>query len=195
MNKKILLALTAFLIIAMMATPLALAKPWTNLKNNDKFQTFSVTLVPNVGNILAAVANPEYIPLEENPNKIIYTWIEEPMTAYTIDVGSNSYSLGTDFEYTGVAVLTQIGAPFIPNPAMFNILVGSKETKFRVNYKYDFSAVEGGIDGTLEMLAITANPRGMHIRSLRGTGDLQNVQIQATGVGMTHTGIVIGWPE
>ena len=184
----------AFLFLAALAAPMVAAKFWEP-KNNDKFQPFSTALVPNVGNIIAAIANPEYTPSEDNPNKIIYTWVEEPMTAYTINVGANTYYLGTDFEYTGVAVVTQIGAPFTPNPALFGMLVGSKETKFRVDYKYDFSAVEGGIEGTLEMLAITANPGGMHIRSVRGTGDLQNVQIQATGVGMGHIGTVIGWPE
>jgi len=33
------------------------------------------------------------------------------------------------------------------------------------------------------------------IRSLRGTGGLQNVQIMATAVLGTHEGIVSGWPE
>ena len=41
-NKKILLAFTSFLIIAMMATPLALALSWEP-KNNSKFQSFDVT--------------------------------------------------------------------------------------------------------------------------------------------------------
>ena len=198
MNKKILVAFTAFLIVAMMLTPLALAKSW-DPKNNDKFQTFSTSFIPNVGNIIAAVANPEYIPSEDDPNKIIYSWVEEPMTSYEINVGGNTYYLGTDFEYTGITVLTQIGAPFTPNPAMFNILVGSKQTNFRVDYKYDFGPDDGDpetIDGALEMLAITAKDGVMHIRNLRGTGDLQNVQIQATGgEGFSHTGVVIGWPE
>jgi len=195
MKKKILVMAVAMLVLSMTLTPFALAKPW-NDKNNDKFQTFSTTLVPNFGNILAAVANPEYIPSEDNYNKVIYSWEEEPMTAYTITIeGVGTYSLGTDFAYTGVAVSTQIGAPFTPNPAQFNMLIGSKEQKFRVDYKYDFDAVPGGIEGTLEMLAITANEGGMRISSRRGTGDLQNVQIFATAAGMAHTGLVIGWPD
>jgi hypothetical protein len=35
----------------------------------------------------------------------------------------------------------------------------------------------------------------LSIRSLRGTGDLQNVQILATAVLGFHSGIVIGWPN
>jgi len=193
--RKTLLIATVLLIIAILATPLAVAKPWQE-KNNDKFQTFEVALVPNVANIMAAAANPTYIPSEDNPNKIIYSWVEEPMVAYTINVGSNTYNLGTDFEYTGVAVLTQIGAPFTPNPALFDILMGSKQRMFRVDYMYDFSAVPGGLEGTLTMLAITAEDGVMHIRSTRGTGDLQNVQIQATSPGgFAHLGIVQGWPD
>jgi len=195
MNKKILVMAVALLVLSMTLTPFALAKPW-NPRNNEKFQTFSTTLIPNVGNILAAIANPEYIPSEDNPNKVITSWIEEPMAYYEINVGANTYYLGTHFEYTGVAVYTAIGAPFTPNPDIFGLLVGSKEAKFRVDYMYDFSAVPGGIEGTLTMLAITANPGGMHIRSLQGTGDLQNVQIWATGAdGLGHIGLVSGWPE
>ena len=63
---------------------------------------------------------------------------------------------------------------------------------------YDFGEDDGDpntIDGTLEMLAITAVEGVMRISSKRGTGDLQNVQIMATGAGMGHDGIVIGWPD
>ena len=195
MNKKILIAFTSFLILAMMLTPLALASSW-DPKNNDKFQTFSTILVPNVANIATAAANPEYIPSQDNPNKVITSWVEEPMIDYEITVGTNTYYLGVDFEYTGVAVLTAIGAPFTANPP-FGLIVGSKQRKFRVDYKYDFDAIPGGIEGTLEMLAITAKDGVMHIRNLKGTGDLQNVKIQATGieVGLGHIGVVLGWPE
>lgn len=195
MNKKILVSLASLLVIVIMLTPLALANSW-DPKNNDKFQTFSTILVPNVANIAAAAANPQYIPSEDNPNKVITSWIEEPMTDYEITVGTNTYYLGVDFEYTGVAVLTAIGAPFTANPP-FGLIVGSKQRKFRVDYMYDFGDDGVGIDGTLEMLAITAKDGVMHIRNLKGTGDLKNVQIQATGieVGLGHIGVVLGWPE
>ena len=194
MNKKILVMAVGLLVLSMTLTPFALAKSW-DPKNNEKFQTLSVILIPNVDNILAGIAAPEFIPSEDNPNKVITSWVEEPMTYYEINVGPNQYFLGIDFEYTGVAVVTAIGAPFTPNPDMFGMLVGTKQGKFRVDYMYDFGDDGVGIDGTLEMLAITAKDGVMHIRSLRGTGDLQNVQIQATALGFGHTGVVKGWPE
>ena len=188
MNNKILVSFTAFLIVAIMLTPLALAKPWTAPKNNAKFKPFSAVVVPG-----ASLRVVEYIPSEENPNKIVNSWVEEPMTAYFITVDTVTYSLGTDFEYTGFAVYTAIGDEFTPNA--FGLLQGDKVNHFRVEYMYDFIDGPSGIDGTLQMLAITSSSEGMHIRSLQGTGDLQNVQIQATAAGLTHTGIVSGWPE
>ena len=187
MNKKILGLIVALLAVALMLTPLAIAKPWTP-KNNIKFETFAVSLVPGGGPRVV-----EYIPSQANPNKIITSWVEEPMTAYTITVGGVPYSLGVDFEYVGVAVYTAIGKEFAPNA--FGLLAGDKVNHFRVDYMYTFIDGPSGIDGTLEMLAITSSSGGMAIRSLRGTGDLQNVQIMATAAGLTHIGIVSGWPD
>ena len=198
MNRKILVVFVALMAVAVLATPMALALSWEP-KNNEKFQTFETAFVPNIANIIAGVANPEFIPSEDNPNKIIYSWVEEPMITYTIMVGGNTYSLGVDFEYTGFAVLTQIGAPFTPSPLIPGLLVGDKQNNFRVDYMYDFGPDDGNpetIDGTIQMLAITAKDGLMHIRSVRATGDLQNVQIQATSQGSyEHIGIVLGWPE
>jgi hypothetical protein len=73
----------------------------------------------------------------------------------------------------------------------------------KVDYIYDFSAVPGGIEGTLRMQSeITGDgsPLVFSINSLSGTGDLQNVQIKATSMpqsgtyNFAHNGIVIGWP-
>jgi len=194
MNKKIIVAFTSFLILAMMMTPLAIAKPW-NSRNNPKFETFSTSFIPNTATIIAAVANPEWV----NPNKVITSWVEEPMIAYTLTVDGVDYYLETDFEYTGVATVTAIGAPF--TAVNFGILNGDKHTGFRVDYVLDFSAVTGGIEGKLYMLAIAPQggaftPGNLQITSTKGTGDLQNVVIKATGGGgPTHIGIVSGWPE
>lgn len=95
------------------------------------------------------------------------------MIDYTITVGATSYNLGIDFEYTGVATVTAIGAPF--TPGVLGILQGSKEGKFIVGYMYDFSAISGGIEGSLEMLAIVAEEGVMHIRSLRGTARAHSI--------------------
>jgi len=177
------------MLVAMLATPIAAAKPWEP-KNNDKFESYAVSLIPNFGAIAGATI--EYIPNEANPNKIIATWAEEPMTSYIITVDGVPYVLGVDFEYTGVAVKTAIGAPFTTAPT--GMPVGDNVNHFRVEYMFDFGDGNGGIDGTLKMLAETTNGP-MYIRSLQGTGDLQNVQIWATATGLTHAGLVSGWPD
>jgi len=189
MNKKILVIVTALLVLSMTLTPFVLAKPWTKEKNNEKFQSFFTTHTPNPLPIL--LAEKSYRPSADNPNIIIVSW-EESMIAYEIMIGEESYSLHEDFEYEGNAVWTAIGAPF---GTLLGILpLGSKSNHWRIEYTYDFSAVPDGIEGTLEMLMVYNNGE-TSIRSLRGTGGLQNVQIMATAVLGTHEGIVSGWPE
>jgi hypothetical protein len=190
MKKKILIILTTFLVLSIAITSFVLAKPWS-LRNNEKFETFDTDFLPNFAPIIAAIADPEWV----NPNKAITSWVEI-MDLYTISVDGVDYFLGTDFLYTGVAAVTANGGPILPAPPM-GILNG-KQNHFRVEYMYDFGDGDGGIDGTITMLALTTSGpnRAMHIRSLQGTGDLQNVVILATGGGgFTHTGIVSGWPE
>jgi hypothetical protein len=193
LNKKIILAFTSFLILAMMLTPLATARPWTP-KNNEKFLDFDVVVGFNWLPVIEAVANPEYVPSEDNPNKVIVSWVEEATSDYTITIeGIGIYVCGTDFEYSGVATRTAIGEPY--DTGSLGLPIGSKQNKFRVDYMYDFGDDGEGVDGTLEMLAQTAEDGVMYISSQRGTGDLQNVHIFATGAGMGHDGIVIGWPD
>ena len=193
MNKKILLAFTSFLIVAMMLTPLALARPW-NPKNNEKFLDYDVVVGFDYSVVLEAVANPEFVPSEDKPNKMIISWEEVATTDYTITVeGVGTYTCGTDFEYSGVAVYTCIGPPYTPGP--LGMPQGSHQNKFRVDYMYDFGDGDGGIDGTLSMLAVTAQDEVMWITSVGGTGDLQNVQVFATALAPGHDGIVIGWPD
>jgi len=185
MNKKILVIVAALLVLSMTLTPFALAKPW-NPKSNEKFETFETTFVINFGPIIAAIADPEWV----NPNRVITSWVEL-MDDYSISVDGVSYYLHTDFEYSGVATFTANGGPFAPGP---NGALNGKQNHFRVDYMYDFEIVPGGIQGTIKMLALLTNGP-MSIRSLQGTGDLQNVQIQATAGLGAHTGVVIGWPE
>ena len=191
MNKKIVVAFTAFLIVAMMLTPLALARPW-NPKNNEKFLDYDVVIGFNWAE---TVFNIELVPSPDRPNKLIMSWDEVATVDYTITVeGIGTYVCGTDFEYSGVAVYTTIGAPYETDPDT-GFPVGTKEVKFRVDFMYDFGDDGEGIDGTLEMLAITAQEGVMHISSQRGTGDLQNVKVFATAAGAGHDGMVIGWPD
>ena len=125
---------------------------------------------------------------------MIISWVEVATTDYTITIeGIGTYRCGTDFEYSGVAVYTCIDEPYTIVPS--GLPLGSKQNKFRVDYMYDFGDGDGGIDGTLSMLAVTAQDEVMWITSVGGTGDLQNVQVFATALAPGHNGVVIGWPE
>jgi hypothetical protein len=195
MNRKSLLIATVFLILAMFLTPLAIANPWAE-KNNDKFQSYSATFV--FDETYAQNLELQYKPLEDDPNIIVATW-NENMLDYHITIDGWTYNLGTDFEHSGYVKRTAIGTPFIYSP--FDVSgapFGGKLTHSRTEYVFDFSTVEGGIDGTLEMLSlwnIHDESFETSIFSLRGTGDLKNVQISATSGLMGHEGIVIGWPH
>ena len=186
MNKKMLVVVVA-LILSMAITPLVMAKPWTKDKTNEKFQSFSTTHTPNPIPILNSEKN--YVPNEDNPNKIVQTW-EESMINYEIFIGEKSFVLHEDFEYEGTSVFTAIGAPF---NYIYGVYMGSTSNHWRIQYTYDFSAIPNGIEGKLEMLFIHINGE-TSIRSLKGTGDLANVQIMATAVLGMHEGIVLGWP-
>lgn len=198
MDKKIKVAIVVLLSLAIIVPQTAAAKPWDSPKNNDKFQSFRAdfTFSTLLMEILLNPSNWEFTPSAENPNKLVVSF-EESMASYSISVGENEYTLWDgevgDFTYEGIATYTA----YQPDTLPF-----SDKMHFRVDYVYDFSAVPGGIDGTLELLYIVTNG-GTSIRSLSGTGDLQNVQVQATqlvldnppaGVG-AHTGVVLGWPE
>jgi hypothetical protein len=198
-NKKILGLVAIFLAGAMLATPLVSAKPWENPKNNEKFQTYTAVVVADW---FGQVYNVELVPPMEGkyPNLAVISW-EEKMLDHTITVGENEYNLGEDFEYTGFAVLT-VWDPLPVPPG--NFPPGSK-ISFDVKYMYTFLPASG-IEGTISMHAIaTAEsfddvtiPGAMFVASMQGTGDLINVNIKATGgadIGVTHNGIVSGWPE
>jgi hypothetical protein len=187
MNKKTLAIITALLVLSMTLTPLALAKPWEYPKNNEKFQSFHVELTGSM-----VISEKDYKPNEDNPNVIVQSWGNNILSYDILIGGVWHYLMGVDFEYDQECVWTAIGAPFIP---LMGIYVGSKSNIWIIEYEFDFSAVSGGIDGTLKMLFVYNNG-GTSIRSLRGTGDLQNVQIMATASVMGfHEGIVIGWPD
>ncbi len=72
-----------------------------------------------------------------------------------------------------------------------------------VTYMFDFSAYPGGIEGVLNMLAVFTEGSDK-IRSLSGTGDLQNVQVTLLNlpgsvvfpiITVEHGGMVSGWPS
>lgn len=210
MNRKILLIFVAFMVVAVMATSIAAAKPWNYPKNNPKFEQYGTTINFDFTNLVTA----NYVATAglEAANKVVVVYEEQAIAGYQIRIGEDGpgqrvYNLGEDFTYSGVATIT-VWNPILPyefdpaNPMMTIFLAGSKY-HMRVDYMYDFSAVPGGLEGTITMLALvtgdSSSPLGdskpMFITSLQGTGDFRNVQIQATGAGLGHSGVVMGWPE
>lgn len=202
MNKKVLVMAVALMAVAMLATPLVGAVPWTYPRNNDKFQTYGVT-----GTCKFSVwmnGEHEFIPSKDKVNMLIISG-DETFITYDITVGSNIYHLGTDFAYTGhfEYIFYDVTA-WNPNLPPYTWPSEYRAEHMIVDYVFDFSAFSDGIEGTLRLRA-ESNQGGLFINSLAGTGDLQNVQIKATILPATplgkgiyqigHAGIVSGWPE
>lgn len=201
-----------FMLIAVLATPLVSAKPWEYPKNNDKFEQFGVTYNFDWSNYMVAAAGLEWA------KKVVITFEEQPTSLYQVRIGEDGpgqrvynqwdpISETGDFQYSGVATLT-VWDPvlpwvFDPTDVIGTFFVQGSKQHFRVDYTYDFSAVPGGLEGTLTLAAIVSGnslvlggDKAMHIFSTTGTGDFRNVNVQATaGPDATHMGIVAGWPE
>jgi hypothetical protein len=199
--KKIVISFVVLILALSMCTIMfAQASPIED-KNNDKFQAYSDTGTFKFLKIVTA--DHQYIPSKENVNRLVISY-EEAFLSYDITVGSNTYTLGADFTYSGyveyvfydVTAWYPISAPYdMAWPTAF------RASSMKVDYMFDFSG--GDIEGTLQVHAVS-NAGGFFINSLVGTGDLQNVQIKATLTGQTsgggiitvsHAGIVSGWPE
>jgi hypothetical protein len=192
MNKKTIAIIATALALFMSLTPFAFAKSTDYPKNNEKFQSFSVSLIPVPVNSVADYEI-KYIPNEENAKVTVQTWGNNIVTTEIVIGGAKLYVMGVDFEYSQSCKYIATGSPFFTVPG-YGLVMGTKSHLFVINYVYDFSAVPDGIDGTLEMRFVSSMGT-TSITSLRGTGDLQNVQIKATASGTGHTGVVIGWPE
>ena len=197
LNKKILVAV--LLAGIMLAVPLVSAVPWTYPKNNDKFEEFAV--VGSFSFLDIIFGDHQYVPSYDEVNKLVISW-EENMLSYEISVDGNTYTLGVDFTYTGIATLILYNPVFTEPTKLWTEDVSQSHTI--VDYMYDFGDDDGGIDGTLTMRYVVNKGTGS-INTLAGTGDLRNVQIKATAwnvfdpatyiLTIYHEGRVSGWPE
>jgi hypothetical protein len=203
MNRKMFVIPLIILMLVLTAAPVMATQPkvWTE-KNNEKFETFTVKVRSSAS---ASVGGDwQYIPSQEDPEKIVVSWNEViTLCEITID-GVHVYNVGTDFTYAGratVILYDPVINPPTPPVVVYSLISNARMVHMKVDYMYDFSAVPGGIEGTLRMQAILTgdgSPLALVINSLSGTGDLQNVMIHATsqsGSPIVHTGIVSGWPE
>jgi hypothetical protein len=210
LNRKILLTVLPFVIV-LLVTPLVSAKSWDYPKNNPKFEQYGVTVNFTFANLVAAT----YAATDglEEANKVVVVYEEQAIEGYQIRVGEDGpgqrvYNVGEDFAYYGVGTIVTWN-PILPyafdptNPMMSLFLMGSK-THWRVDYMYDFGDGDGGLDGTIKLLALTTgntisafdpDAKTMFITSIEGTGDFSNVQVQAKRAGTGHEGVVLGWPE
>jgi len=199
--KKLILFVGITLIAFLLLSPLAIAAPLKE-KNNDKFQTFSVTGRFSWFSYLTG--DHYYVPSTDNVNKAIIEF-DENMITYDITIGEHTYHLGTDFTYTGHVKFVYLD-PVYTLSAPYTLLY---PTSYRgqyhaiIDYCYDFST--SSIDGTINMQCVGSSG-GQYISSLSGTGDLQNVQIKAQVtdndynpgtyvITIYHSGIISGWPE
>jgi hypothetical protein len=152
-------------------------------------------------------ANHTYVPADKvaNPVQKLYLSYDEKLLTCDIKVGGVTYSLGKDFTYTGHVDYIYYN-PSFANPTLgyyYPSVFSSAEAT--VNYMYNFSAVPGGLEGTLSMLA-TSKDSVSSIVSVGGTGDFKNTQVKATispqwydaakmVVNIYHDGMVSGWPN
>jgi hypothetical protein len=152
-------------------------------------------------------ANHTYVPTDKvaNPVQKLYISYDEKLLTCDIKVGGVTYSLGKDFTYTGHVDYIYYN-PSFANPTLgyyYPSVFSSSEAT--VNYMYNFSAIPGGLEGTLSMLA-TSKDSVSSIVSVGGTGDFINTQVKATispqwyeaakmVVNIYHDGAVSGWPN
>ena len=206
MKKTVLVIAVTLFAVAMLATPLVTAVPLKE-KNNDKFLPFHVDLVVSGAVFVAGEHN--FIPSMDKVNKLT---VDGPETfiKYDIKVGSTTYKQNVDFIYTGSFeyVFYDVTAwwiiPGVLDEYDWPAPDGYRARHFTVDYSLEFLPVSG-IEGTIQMKAVSASRGWMTINSLSGTGDLQNVQIKAVVSGEgpaaiqgvywgTHDGTVTGWP-
>ncbi|HII85118.1 TPA: hypothetical protein HA273_00710 [Candidatus Bathyarchaeota archaeon] len=195
MKRKFLLMVLA-LAVAMLATPLVSAVPLGEGKN-DKFQAWhDVGTYSRAGGNMPVVT---FVPSPDKINKMVID-LDETMLTYEITVGSNTYYMGTDFAYEG-HVKYKIFEPVWTGPT--TLPSESRATIIQVTYMFDFSAYPGGIEGVLNMRAVFTEGSD-RIRSLSGTGDLRNVEVQLLNIPtvptppiitVEHGGMVSGWPN
>jgi hypothetical protein len=209
-NRKISVFTVLLLTLFMSTVMLAQAVPLKE-KTNEKFKTYTVASTFNIlenlfANPTTLRAEYNYIPSLDNCQKLTVAYNERfRACSITID-GIHTYVMGQDFKYTGYVVWTFFKPEF--NSPLMGIYwpSSSRDGSHIVDYTYDFSYYQGGLEGVLNMRAIFNPSGGIAIYSLSGTGDFQNVQIKAmqTGTdladgGLTltvhHGGYVFGWPE
>jgi hypothetical protein len=202
-NRKSLVVAFVLLSAILLVSPLIGTVAAHNTdRHDDKFQTYGATATYSFLDVM--LADHKYYPSAENVKKLVISWDETFLTS-EITVGETTYTLGKDFTFTGHAELVFFDPVFDPTTDPTKLFpIEYRAFRMRGDYKYDFSAFPGGLDGTIRMQAIGKDDV-TSIRSLWGTGDFRNVHIRATKTsdtfdpvsfvaGYVHEGCVSGWP-
>jgi hypothetical protein len=197
------------LIIAQLIPRLLELNAWSNTLDSHAY-TNPTAVAWNVDGSFSFVdmlrANHTYVPADKIANpvqKLTISWDIKMITS-DIKVGGVTYSLGKDFTYTGRAEFIFYN-PSFANPALGYLYPsGFSREEGTLNYMYNFSAVPGGLEGTLSMLNVMDEVTGSGV-SVGGTGDFKNVEVKATSynwfdaanlvINVYHDGMVSGWPK
>lgn len=198
MNKKILVFAALFLMLPVITASFAQAATWME-KNNEKFQSFESKGTFNAGSAIGS-ADRTYVPSFDYVNKMISSWSEN-FISYEIKVGDKIYNLAADFEVSGYSEHIYWNPVFSSGDTMKIFPVASSASHTEARYTFDFLPASG-IEGSFTIQTVV-NEGSHRTTSISGTGDLRNVQIQATVsqiqarplLTILNDGLVIGWPE
>jgi hypothetical protein len=203
MNKKNVI-LTLILSAAMLISPLAGLVVATNPYTDPTAQSFNVVKSFSFANIMQG--NHTYTPADNvaNPVQKLVISYDETLLTCDIKVGGVTYSLGKDFTYVGHQELTYYN-PSFSNPQFGYLFPSSSSSEeVKVDLMFNFSAIAGGIEGTIK-ITVTGKDGAVSARSLEGTGDFKNVDIQAAATNSFDAvnrvltayfdGMVSGWPH
>jgi len=198
-NKKLLVVFTAFLIIAIMATPLALANPGAE-KNNEKFEYFELLCSGEGDGVMErewSTTNPHLKELELD--KTYHTrgggWITGDTVELT--VGSDTYTMTTtpvSVEWTTTTYVNAIWNNTGP-VLRYNIKLTDVVTV------YEDSIEVGTLILELKSTIVPGrDPIYSGVIVGYGTGALKGVKISGMDIGLVgaglflRTGTIAGWP-
>ena len=191
MNKKILGICVVFMLAAMLATPLAMAKPGAE-KNNDKFMDFvwytTNPLFPvGIGGttVIDVMTNPAWAEGSDVIVTHIYgDWILDPAGEHYIQIGTNQYPIDPETGYEGFLYVQS---------------VAFTETYSGLNYRVYEKIMWG--ENYIEIMAnerATADTSGGPIPvfnaagTFSGHGVVDGQRVQVMGVREGHIDLVAG---
>ena len=201
MNKKTLIVFTAFLILAMTLTPLALAKPGAE-KNNEKFEYFEL-IVSGEGS--GTNEKSWTSPPDGAPPNAVHTrgggWDTTSVDLVELTVGGETFDLDSDpysVDYTTTFDI-EVHLDEVGDPKTYNIRLTDVVTVYDEDVEIGtlILKIKAVVDFTGAVPTYTGTVMGY------GTGDLKGVHISAQDYGLVdpvllrylRIGTITGWPD